>query len=290
MQLDEVNSCMISSVGVLELKIQKENNMKKLLGVTLSMVMALSLCACGGAAGKRGEIVSSDQTVVEEAKEEVKEVKEAEKKEVKETVENTEETVAEEDEEKFEAGSNQNGEYKNSFLGIGCKFDENWVLYSDEQIRENNELTMSLMGDDYAETMGNALESGSTVVDMMATNINSTDSINLSIDNVKLQGAFVGLDAFANATAKLVEEPLAQMGIENLSTEVIDYTFAGKECKAISICGVYSVPIDETNSIDVNMYETVVLYKKGTYIASIGACSFFENHTDEYLAMFYEVK
>lgn len=253
--------------------------MRKIIGFVLAVVMSLSLCACGSAESKRGEVVSAGSSTVEEVKEEVKEA-----------VENAEEAVSAATEDLFEAGSNQNGEYKNSFLGIGCKLDENWNLYSDAQIEENNKATISLVDGDYAKAMETAFESGSAIMDMMASNVNGTDSINVTITSSGLQGALFDIETFANATAKSVEEPMAQLGVNNLSTETVDYPMAGKDGKAVVVRGTLSVPVDETTSIDVDMYEKVCLFKKGTYIASVTACSFFEDHTDEYLSMFYEVK
>lgn len=185
--------------------------------------------------------------------------------------------------ESFETGSNQNGEYKNSFLGIGCKLDENWTLLSDEEIKMNNESTSAILGDDYSK----ALENGATLIDMMATYSNATDSVNVSISSVSLQGALVDIDTYAEATAPMFEEPMAAMGIQNLVTRVIDYKFAGIDCKAVSMHGMLSVALDDTSSIDVDIYEKVVMFKKGTYVASVSACSFFEDHTDEYLSLFY---
>lgn len=83
---------------------------------------------------------------------------------------------------------------------------------------------------------------------------------------------------------------MAQLGVNNLITDTVDYQLAGKDGKAVVVHGTLSVPVDENTSIDVDMYEKVCLFKKGTYIASVTACSFFEEHTDEYLSMFYEVK
>lgn len=253
--------------------------MKKIVALVLSLTMVFTLCACGSVENKRGEVTSVDKSVVDEVK-----------GEVNSQVEEEEKSVADAVGELFEAGSNKNGVYENKFLGIACDFDENWTLLSDEQIKENNKLTLAMVGDDYGQLMEEVMSNGSTIQDMMATNINSTDSINVTISNTKLSGALVDLNTYAAATVKMVEDPLSQMGIQNITTDIKDYEFAGKESVAITIQGVLVVPVDETNNVEVNMYETLVLFKKGTYMASVAACSFFEDYTDEYLSMFYEVK
>lgn len=173
----------------------------------------------------------------------------------------------------FAPGTVANNRYESAYAGIVCQLDSNWSFMTDEQIRQNNEQTMNLMGEDYAA----ALEKATVITDMFAVHANQMDTVNVSFE--KMTGINVALteDAYAQASAKGVADGLGAAGIENVTHEIGKIQFAGSEHTAIRVAGSFS---------GIAVYQTIAVVKTGNYMMLVASCTWNTNYTEDVLANF----
>ena len=186
----------------------------------------------------------------------------------------TETTVPETTEPAFAVGSSSGNRYENTFLGIGCKLDENWTFLSDEQIRENNTAAAGMMADEYQKQVQDA----DVVYDMMANHQNEVDTLSLNMEKLSGAAKLVTEEQYAQLSLEGLEGSLSSMGIENIQTSVENISFAGGTHACIRLEGEYS---------GVKVYESLVCYKRGGYMALACACTWMEDGTQAILDCFY---
>ncbi|MBQ9846954.1 MAG: hypothetical protein IJO58_04005 [Clostridia bacterium] len=226
--------------------------MKKIIALLLAALMMFMLVSCGDDTNVRGEIGGNDATNSDAAA--------------------SESTDSETD---LELGSSSNNTYENKFLGIGCKLDSNWTFLSDAEIREANNLTQDLLDDELAEQLENA----SVIYDMQATKADSSANIVLNIEKIgSLSGALMSEEEYANSTLDGLKSGLESAGLSNIEASVTSVTFAGKEHAAIVVIG---------EAYGVKVYEKIVCFKKGKYVAAVAFASYNDDTTDEMLSYFY---
>jgi len=174
---------------------------RKLLSIILCICLALTMIACGaketGSVSTTSVSVSTEtstktstEAVTETSTEAVKEVEPETKTETstETSAETTEEpTVEAEPEVAFAdvVGVSSGKEYVNKYFAIGCTFDANWDLQSQEAIEENNKKAVELTSDDYKDIF----ETASTITDMYAVNVNQMDTINITIQKLDAEEA-----------------------------------------------------------------------------------------------------
>ena len=278
--------------------------MKKKMIALLLAVTVLCITACGAkdevveatinepapvvTASEEGEIdpvaqVETAEVVEEEVTEE--DVLEAEPVEETE-VESEDGTEADgaldagselEAEDDVSLGTNDGTIYENAYFGIGCKLDDQWVMQTDEQILELNNLVADKVSDKFAEVF----ESGVVITDMMATNVNQVDTVNTGIEKLNGVAMLVDENKYIELSDPQVVEMLGSMGIENITSTRMETEVAGKKRATLLIQGEYSgVPV----------YEKMVCIKKSGYMFVITTCTWGEDKTDEVLSNFYEIQ
>ena len=278
--------------------------MKKKMIALLLAVTVLCITACGAkdevveatinepapvvTASEEGEIDPGAQVetaeVVEEAvtEEDVAEAEPVEETEV-ESEDGTEADGASDTGSELEAeddvslGTNDGTIYENAYFGIGCKLDDQWVMQTDEQILELNNLVADKVSDKFAEVF----ESGVVITDMMATNVNQVDTVNTGIEKLNGVAMLVDENKYIELSDPQVVEMLGSMGIENITSTRMETEVAGKKRATLLIQGEYSgVPV----------YEKMVCIKKSGYMFVMTACTWGEDKTDEVLSNFYEIQ
>ena len=278
--------------------------MKKKMIALLLAVTVLCITACGAkdevveatinepapvvTASEEGEIdpvaqVETAEVVEEEVTEE--DVLEAEPVEETE-VESEDGTEADgaldagselEAEDDVSLGTNDGTIYENAYFGIGCKLDDQWVMQTDEQILELNNLVADKVSDKFAEVF----ESGVVITDMMATNVNQVDTVNTGIEKLNGVAMLVDENKYIELSDPQVVEMLGSMGIENITSTRMETEVAGKKRATLLIQGEYSgVPV----------YEKMVCIKKSGYMFVMTTCTWGEDKTDEVLSNFYEIQ
>lgn len=178
------------------------------------------------------------------------------------------------EEAEFSAGTSSGSKYENQFVGIGCELDSNWVLMSDEEMQEVNKASQEIMGEEYQEM----LEQAEVVYDMMATNVNETDTVNVNLEKLTGIARLIDESDYVEQSLESLSEPLESMGIENVQTETGEMEFAGATHKTISIEGEF---------MGTKIYEKLVCVKCSGYMAVVTVCTWQENTTDQVLESFY---
>ena len=278
--------------------------MKKKMIALLLAVTVLCITACGAkdevveatinepapvvTASEEGEIDSVAQVeTAEVVEEEVTEEDVLEAEPVEETeVESEDGTEADgasdagselEAEDDVSLGTNDGTIYENAYFGIGCKLDDQWVMQTDEQILELNNLVADKVSDKFAEVF----ESGVVITDMMATNVNQVDTVNTGIEKLNGVAMLVDENKYIELSDPQVVEMLGSMGIENITSTRMETEVAGKKRATLLIQGEYSgVPV----------YEKMVCIKKSGYMFVMTTCTWGEDKTDEVLSNFYEIQ
>lgn len=278
--------------------------MKKKMIALLLAVTVLCITACGAkdevveatinepapvvTASEEGEIDPVAQVETAEAvEEEVTEEDVLEAEPVEETeVESEDGTEADgasdagselEAEDDVSLGTNDGTIYENAYFGIGCKLDDQWVMQTDEQILELNNLVADKVSDKFAEVF----ESGVVITDMMATNVNQVDTVNTGIEKLNGVAMLVDENKYIELSDPQVVEMLGSMGIENITSTRMETEVAGKKRATLLIQGEYSgVPV----------YEKMVCIKKSGYMFVMTTCTWGEDKTDEVLSNFYEIQ
>ncbi len=215
--------------------------MKRIVALLLAVLMMFALVSCGDDGNIRGE--------------------------VNQNVDNTEAGL--------EMGSTSNNTYENKFLGIGCKLDSGWTFLSDAEIRQANNISQDLVG----EELASQLENADIIYDMQATKSNSSANIVLNIEKLStIQGAIMSEDEYATNAIDGLVQGLESAGLTNVKATKVSANFAGGTHAAIDVSGEVS---------GVTVYEKIVCYKKGKYIAAIAFASYIDNTTEEMLSYFY---
>lgn len=164
--------------------------------------------------------------------------------------------------------------YTNEAMGIRFELDDTWTIFDETQLAELSGITADVLDD---EALAEKLqESGTSYVFYAATN----DGLyNLGIvweDLGKLYGKVIDEETYAEIGVSQLPEALESAGIENVTAEASNISFAGQDHAAIVVTG---------EMMDVGFYETLVCVKAGDYMAVITAASYMDNATGQILAM-----
>ncbi len=174
----------------------------------------------------------------------------------------------------FSMGSTSSNQWENEFIGIGCKLDENWTFLSDEEIRQQNQLSADLVGEEYKE----ALESAAVIYDMSASHVDGTKNVSVNLEKLTGAALLINEETYVSVAVENAVGALESMGIENVQATTEEITFGGGNHYCIHIEGEAS---------GMKLYETVVAIKCSGYIACITAAAWVEDSTGEILDCFY---
>lgn len=240
--------------------------MKKLLTLTLALLVVLSLCACGGPAAS----VSGGETSVPTTEPSAEPTTEPS------TAATTEATeVPTEDEEDPRLGSYADGVYINDYLGVRCALDENWTVFSAQELASLNGMVAELMTD---EDLAEQLASSNSVQLFYAMADEGLVTLNIGIENLGiLYGTLLDEQSYADRSVDLLVSALESAGMENVTAGTTTVTFAGGEHVCVTVHGTF---------YDVDVYEQIVCVKMGSYMALYTAASYYEDITTDLLDLF----
>lgn len=240
--------------------------MKKILALILVLATVLTFASCGATAPSqeeidniRGEQIENTEEANEEASEEA------------------EETVPAE-EEKLSLGSVSGTAYESKFIGLGCKFPAGWNFYNEEQMKELNNLSNEVLGDDYLE----ALEDATVIQDMFATSADQLSNMTVALEKVSaLQLATLDVAKNFEAVANTVVSTYEASGFSNVTYEIDSITIEGKEFATLNVKGEIS---------GISIYQTSIGIKCSGYLATIAVTSNDTATLESLLDSFYLVK
>ncbi len=241
--------------------------MKKISIILLTFAMLLAFCACNNETDVRGEI--KNDTSADSVSDTVS---------VVDTDVQTNENDATDTEAGLDFGKTEGNVYENAFIGIGCKLDEGWSFYDDEQINVLNNLAADMMPEDAQEM----LKEATVVYDMFATAADAMNNINVNLEKVNAV-QLIGLDLAKNFELVV---PTLKATYENAG-----YTNFNYEITEIEIEGQTFVAMKASAEISgVNMYQLLFQKKCNGYLANVTITSYFDDATETILDTFYLVK
>lgn len=198
----------------------------------------------------------------------------------------TPQTEAQTEEKALSIGRIEGGVYTNEYFGIGCEMDENWSIYSAEELQELPANVQDLMeGSEMAE----AMDSYQQIFDMQAENVNDLLTVNVVYTKVGMQERLL----YATMTeeevidtvleqADMIIQSYEQAGMTVKTMEKIKVTFLGEE---------HYATYTEAESQGVPIYMVQLMnYHLGAYGVTMTCTSYMENNTQDILDMFYAVE
>lgn len=233
--------------------------MKKLFVLLLVLLVVMTFVACGSQENIRGE-------------------QKVEGSSSNEGVSNIESDDEVNSDEEFSLGSVNGLTYENKFIGLGCSLDSEWTFYTDEQIKDLNNITLDAVGEEVEEI----IKASDIVYDMYTSRNNGLDSINVNLEKVNpVQLALINLeDYYLNAAPTLVKG-LENMGLSNITYETGTITIDGQEFDCLNV---------EADIQGINFYETLFSVKCNGYLANISIGNTGENNIDDIIESFYLTK
>lgn len=176
----------------------------------------------------------------------------------------------------FSMGAVEGLTYENKFIGIGCKLSSDWAFYTDEEIKELNNLSEEIMGDELTETIKEA----DIVYDMYASTAEG-DTININLEKATaLQVLSLDLKENFKAIFDSLKTSFEGAGFTDVNYELSTVKIGDKDFDCMNI----------TMKLEgVTLYETLISIKCSNYLASIAVASIDKATVDSALASFYLV-
>ena len=229
--------------------------MKKLISLVLAAVLVLSLVACGAQTEPPKSNITPTPTQAETTPA---------------TEAATEAATEPKEDDTASLGDMQGGVYTNTYAGFTVTLDEKWTFSTEEELKELD-----------AEDM----EDGASITDMMAENLETLQSINVSYQKLT---AAERLAAMTTSEGEVIDEMLkekddliasyAEAGITVSNVEKKTVTFLGKECPAmLTTASIEGIPYYILQMLD---------YSKGAFGVIITVGSFLSDSTVELLDLF----
>ena len=230
--------------------------MKKWTALFLSLILILSMTACGKATE------SSVAGKVEPAEE-----------------------ATEAAETPVSMGRLEGGTYINEYTGYACDLDSNWAFYTAEELQELPENVQEILAD---TEIGDNMEGIPQFTDMMAENVEKLVTVNVMYTKVGMQERLVYA---VMSDEQIIEEVLkqkdsmieayAQAGMDVESMEKVTINFLGQERTAMKTVS----NVDGVTQYTLQVFD----YHLGRYSVTLTATSFVEDNTQWVMDQFYPV-
>lgn len=233
------------AVEIVIIKKKEVKFMKKFFAMLLALAMVLSLAACGNDTDIRGEQINNNTQPPANA------------------------------EADFSMGKVSGLTYENEFIGVGCKLDSAWIFRTDEEIREMNNLTMEMAGEDLQK----ALENANVIYDMHAVHSNGMDNIIVNLEKVNpLQLAGLDVDEVFESQMPLLKSSFENIGYTDIQFEIGETTIDGK---------AFSTLFVEAEIAGFHIYQATIALKCSGYLASISITTYNEQALNDLIDSFY---
>ena len=172
-------------------------------------------------------------------------------------------------------GTNDGKVYENTFIGIGYTLNDGYTLYTDEQIKELNNITSDMAGDEYRELMSNA----TIIYDMFAADSSDLNSINLNLEKLDdQQMALLNVKQNFEAAVGIMEDTYNNLGCTNFKYDISTVEIDGREVDALYI---------EAEINGTSLYQTLFGVKCDGYLANIAVSTYFTNTTSDIINNIY---
>lgn len=218
--------------------------MRKTTAFLLMLVLVMSLCACGAGQSLKDEVSTGEQ-----------------------------ETEFRE----FVLGSVSGTTYESDSMGLGYRLNDGWTFFSDEEIRQRNNVAAEITGDEYEKLMQEA----EVVIDMMAADETELDNINVNFAKVQATPAemlLLDLTEVYKENLRELRSMYEAMGCQNIDDEIIRVSVDGKQVDAYRITA-------EINGVQ--MFQLGFQRKCKEHMATVTVTTFFEDNISRVLENLY---
>ena len=225
--------------------------MKKLLSIAMVLTLVFALASCG-LTNVRGEIKDTSSQITS----------------------SQEPSTTEND---FELGSVSGKVYENKYIGIGTELSGDFYFYTDEEIKQINNISYELAGEDYQELMKDA----NIVYDMYAQTPDFLSSVNVVMEKFNpLEMAAVNLKLSLESSIPTITSSYENLGYKNVQAEVATVEFAGKTRDVLNVTA-------ELNGL--TFYLCTVNMKAPSHVVNVTVGAFDKNAVDNIIKNFYAV-
>lgn len=190
---------------------------------------------------------------------------------------NDESVVSGESSDSIELGRITGTVYENDYTKIGCDLGPTWTYYDEDMILQTNNMTKSMVGDDYKKY----LENRSYIVDMMATADNQVDTININIQKINPIQNLATVNDMLEASKEEVKNAIESMGASNLSVEITSEEFMGEDCDELNITA---------EMVGHKVYEKLFAIKCKDYIVMITMAQWDNDDFTKTKSCFYRIE
>lgn len=168
--------------------------------------------------------------------------------------------------------------YINEFVGLGFKPGPDWTAYNEEQMAELNSKTMDMLTD---EAMKEAIQSGKAVQVFFAQKNDTSANTGITVENIgKVNGVFMSESEYIDSGMRNADQQFGGAGLTIVNSETGMYTLAGVDHASVKMIGTSS---------GVTLYIRIVAIKVGSYVATVNAISGAEDQLDSILSCYFAV-
>ena len=265
-----------------------------------SLLLALSLVACGGSGNQEptqpaaeeteasaqstDETTADDSKATDEAADKVADAiaKDEEEADTTETPAPTEEPAddapaEEEEEDSFQRGVIDGDTYRNEFFGITFTLPEDHQFATDEELAQVASVTQDMLEN---EAVLEALDSGRVIYDMYEYGYDGQNT-NIAIEKVNaMAGALISEDKYREVCLSKIDEQLAGTGMELVEHAETTQMVGSTEHPAVTLTLTYE---------DRTIYEKLVFIKGGSYFALVTSAAPTAEDADALMAHLSEI-
>ena len=238
--------------------------MKKILALVMVLTMVCSLSGCGIVDKLINSYIRGEQYEDNAIENEINPL--------------IDETEAPTEEEKpFSVGSTTGITYESEFLSIGCSLPDGWTFYTDEEIKELNNMSSDLAGEEYEKLM----EESTLVYDMMAVSDDQISSINIILEKSNAAAvALFDLSENVDTIAQTAKPSLENIGFTDVNFSIATTQFLGNQ----EDCLKWDMKMGTED-----YYEMQIFVKAFGYLATITVASDDLSVCEDIIASFYEL-
>ena len=227
--------------------------LRKILPIMLILLLALGLFGCGSG-GSEGESPAAPESSASE---------DAGSADTTANAGDAEEPV------EYEHGSIDGTVYTNDFFGFTFTAKDSWTYSDEEQLRSLNQSVSDILDND---TITDALKSGSTFIDMQASDAdNPMHNINLTISYDPNSSNMSDIN---DATLAYMKKSYEDAGFENVSLEKTTASLSGDEVFAL---------LTKMTVQGIDLVEKQVFLTQDGYLGTITVSGSSEEECDELL-------
>lgn len=185
--------------------------------------------------------------------------------------------------DEFHTGTVDGDTYENTFFGVGCKLDDDWTIFNEEELAERSGLVFDTLEEGGMDNSARkAMESGSLVFDFFAQRLDNSAAINVTVGNIGvLYGTAMTEEAYIDASEEQMIKSVETVGYENVTAEKATVKLAGQDHAALNVYGEYAgVPV----------YQTLIVLRKGVYVGAVALSCGGEDITSDLASLFYALE